>query len=234
MAQTNPGPPERSLAGIGILAKIPPSERGAIERRCAWRGHPAGSTIIDRETPSRDVYFVVAGTVRVVNFSASGREVSLAEVAPGHCFGELSAIDGQPRSAHVVAVSDALTAALPQQAFVDLLTRYPGAALALIARLAAVVRSSTDRIMDLSTMGAHNRIYAELLRLSEPSQANIAVIRPIPIHADLAARVSTSRETVARALSHLVKESVLEKLDDVLMILDVARLQTMVQQFRNE
>ena len=111
--------------------------------------------------------------------------------------------------------------------------------MALLRRLAEVVRESTDRIMDLSTLGAHNRIFAELLRLARESdpkafeqKANQARIRPVPHHVEIASRVSTARETVARVLSDLGKKNVLGRERDALVILDVARLAKMVKEFK--
>lgn len=229
----------QSLAGIELLKALSPSERQALERRCRWRSYDEGEQIIDRETESEDVFFVIAGTAQVVNFSPGGREVSFDDIAAGGLFGELAALDNRPRSASVVAKTPMLTASLPATAFRELLEAHPPIALALLRRLAEVVRESTNRIMDLSTLGAHNRIFAELLRLARDSdpkafeqRTNQARIRPLPPHVDIASRVSTARETVARVLSDLSKKNVLGRERDALVILDVARLAKMVREFK--
>ncbi|MEM9682978.1 MAG: helix-turn-helix domain-containing protein, partial [Pseudomonadota bacterium] len=83
-------------------------------------------------------------------------------------------------------------------------------------------------------LGANNRVYAELLRLSKPGirDDNTATIQPIPIHGDIASRVSTTRETVARVLGELSRSDLVRRMDDQLVILDVERLEDMVEQFR--
>ena len=67
------------------------------------------------------------------------------------------------------------------------------------------MRISTDLIIDLRTVGSNKRVHAELLRLAKPDMKveNTAEISPIPIHGDIAVRVSTTRETVARVFSDL-------------------------------
>ena len=231
----------QTLEGIGLLKALTPSERQAFERRCRWRSYNEGEQIIDRETQSEDVFFVISGTARVVNFSPGGREVSFDDIGPGGLFGELAALDRRPRSASVVAKTPILTAAMPSAAFRELLETHPPIAMALLRRLAEVVRESTERIMDLSTLGAHNRIFAELLRLARDSdpkafeqQANQARIRPVPHHVEIASRVSTARETVARVLSDLGRKNVVERERDALVILDVDRLAKMVKEFKVE
>jgi CRP-like cAMP-binding protein len=96
------------------------------------------------------------------------------------------------------------------------------------------VRSNTGRIMDLSTLGANNRVHAELLRLAKATLKpdNTAEITPIPIHGDIASRVSTTRETVARVLSDLTRQGIIEKRGHSLMVLDYERLEQMVDEVR--
>ncbi|MBV8535638.1 MAG: Crp/Fnr family transcriptional regulator [Alphaproteobacteria bacterium] len=231
----------QSVAGIELLKPLTPAERQAVERRCRWRSFDEGEQIIDRETQSEDVFFVISGTARVVNYSPGGREVSYDDIGPGGVFGELAALDNRPRSASVVAKTDMATASLTAAAFRELLLQHPPIAMALLRRLAEVVRESTDRIMDLSTLGAHNRIFAELLRLARESdpkafeeRANQARIRPVPHHVDIASRVSTARETVARVMSDLSKNGVVDRERDAMVLLDVGRLAKMVKEFKLE
>ena len=233
--------PAQTLAGIGLFKMLAPADRQAVERRCRWRTYAEGEQIIDRETDTQDVFFVVSGLTRVVNYSPGGREVSFDEIGEGGVFGELAAIDGRPRSAAVIARTETLTASLSSAAFREVLDASPPVANALLRRLAAVIRESTDRIMDLSTLGAHNRVYAELLRQAHEADpkafergANQARIHPMPVHSAIAARVSTARETVARVLGDLTRKGILERETDALRILDVNRLTEMVKEFRGD
>ena len=227
----------RTLDAVEILQPLTPAERRAIAQRCRWKNWSADEQIIDRDTDSHDVYFVAAGAARVVMYGLAGREVTFDDVPPGGSFGELAAIDGGKRSANVVAVQPTVTAALSAGAFRELLAEHPPVALACLRRLARIVRASTGRIMDLSTLGANNRIYAELLRLARSSEAkgggNESVLRPIPVHSDIAARVSTTRETVARVLSDLQRKHLVRRDKDALVIADLARLSAMVEQFHD-
>ena len=226
----------RSLDGVHLLEALTPEERRALERRCFWRRWAPGEQIIDRETLSNDVYFIVRGRARVTDYSVSGhREIVFDELAAGMAFGELAALDGEPRSAHIVAVDEVLTASLPAEAFIDLLFEHREVGLALMQRLTEMIRASTERIMDLSTLGAHNRVYAELLRRARTggrAAPNTAIIEPNPHHAEIAARVSTTRETVARVMSDLAHRGLLKREGEVLVITDLPLLAAMVQKFK--
>ena len=226
----------RRLAGIAILSDLRPSELAAVEQSCRWRHYAVHEQIIDRQSDSRDVYFVVSGKVRVVNYALSGREVALDDVEDGGYFGELAALDGRPRSASVMALTDSVIASLPPDLFLKTLATHPTTALKVMARLALVVRNSTDRIMDLSTLAANNRVHADLLRQARAADdgTNKAVIHPIPLHADIASRVSTTRETVARVLNDLARQGIVKRTKDALVVPDVARLQQIVEDVRGE
>jgi CRP/FNR family transcriptional regulator, cyclic AMP receptor protein len=227
-------PADHTLRDIPLLASMPPYAREAIELQCRWRSFSADEQIIDRQSTNRDVFFITRGKIQVVMYSLSGREITFDDSEAGGHFGELAAIDGQPRSANVVALENTTVAIMSPDTFNRVLLDHPAIAQQLMIRMAKVIRTSTDRIMDLSTLGANNRVYGELLNLSKQGLRgdNTARIKPIPTHGDIASRVSTTRETVARVLSDLARAELVRREATELLINDVARLTNMVEEFR--
>lgn len=194
-----------SLAGVKLFQALDEAERGRLESRCTWRRYGAGETVLERGSESREVLFLIAGAVNILNISLTGREVAYARLEAGDCFGELAAIDGEPRSASVVAAEPTLVAVLPSARFIELLRAQAGVTFTLLQRLTGMVRKGDVRIMELSTLAATQRVYAELLRMARPDAAvpSLWVIHPLPPLREIASRISTTRETVARALSQL-------------------------------
>jgi CRP/FNR family cyclic AMP-dependent transcriptional regulator len=235
MSSTKKAPPPqaaRTLKGVALFAPLADGPRQAIEAKCRWRSFDADQPIIDRDSDDSDVYFLVAGRARVVIYSETGREVSFDEIEAGACVGELAAIDAGPRSASVVALVPSLLAVLPRQSFLDAVLASPTAQLALLNHLAKMVRHATSRIVELSTLGAHNRVYAEILRLAKPAAGGRTLIHPIPAHGDIAARVSTTRETVARVFSELARKKIVVREKGELVVLEPKRLKEMVHEFK--
>lgn len=220
----------RTLAGIELLQGLDETERRRIEERCQWRRYGPGQTILERGSESREVLFIVRGAVNIVNFSLSGREVAYATLKTGECFGELAAIDGKPRSASVVAIEPTLVAVLPSGRFLDLLKQRVEVTFRVLERLTTMVRSGDVRIMELSTLAATQRVYAELLRMATPDTAvpGLWVIHPLPPLREIASRVSTTRETVARALSQLYPTGLVRRKGRSLYIMDRARYESML------
>jgi len=202
-----------SLGGIELLAGLPEDELAAVERRCTWRRYKNGEQILDRNSDSRDVLFVAEGEVQIVNYSASGREIAYATVRRGGYFGELAAIDGQPRSASAVAQGACVLALIAPSAFIELVESHVSVSMQVMQRLAKIIRTCDERIMDLSTLGAVQRVYLELLRLAEedPVTPGVWVIYPMPTQSNIAARASTTRETVARVIGQLAQEALVKK-----------------------
>ena len=163
--------------------------------------------------------------MQIVNYSMTGREIALARLPAGSFFGELAAIDGQPRSASVVAVEPCLLASASPSLFIDLVTRHPGVARSVLAKLCGIVRSCDERIMDLSTLGAVQRVYLELLRLGREDANGMLVIAKLPTHKTIASRASTTRETVARSISQLTAASILAKQGDALVVRERDKLE---------
>jgi CRP-like cAMP-binding protein len=232
----------KTLDAITIFKSLTQSERDAIAQQCQWRRFHSQETIIDAHQRDSDVYFIVRGMIRVVSYGSNGKEVSFADIEAGDCFGELSAIDGKDRSAMVVALEPTFTATLSAKQFNAIIDSHPTVCKALLYKLTALVRSTSARIMDLSTLGANNRVYAEILRQANNylntlptmnrDSARI-ILSPAPTHSDIAARVSTTRETVARSMSILAKRKILKRIKGGIEVTDKVALQNIVEEFRD-
>ena len=224
--------PERSLGEISILVEVPPKMMTEIEHECHWLEYSPGDVIIDTTDTTTDVYFLVKGRLRVMNILADTQEVALAELQSGDCFGELSAIDSKNRSARVTAMERSIVASLPSKEFRRLLVVCPEMALALLKSLTSLIRTLSARVTSLSLMSPHQRVYYELLRISEPNTQGDGswIIRNIPNHAEIAAWVGAEREVVADAIGRLARERVVERKHKNLLIKDRDRLQRLTEQ----
>lgn len=155
-----------------------------------------------------------------------GREVVYAEIPAGGHVGELAAIDGGPRSADVIAVTDCLIGALPAASFRALLARHPDMALRLLEGFARVVRLADRRITELSTMAAVERICRELLRRSHGDKRAL-VVDELPTQELLASVTGTTRETVGKVMAQLAHSGLVRRCNRSLHLLDVERIKAL-------
>lgn len=218
--------PRETLDKIGLLRSVDPKELAAIERRCIWRHAQAKQWLLEQDDVGTDIYFLTSGVVRVLITPAPDREIILADINAGGYFGEMAAIDGQPRSAGILAVTDATIACMSAPTFREILHKHPDVSEQLLRQLVTRIRALDQRVNEFSSMHVKHRIYAELLRRSrpDPTDQRQALVSPPPVHSDIAARVSTRREMVARELKALERAGLLTKRRGAFVLTDVPQL----------
>jgi CRP-like cAMP-binding protein len=213
---------------IAFFKEVADLDIEKFERRCLWRRVEEGETVVDYEDESSDVYFIMAGDVRVLIRTPAGKEIILAEMRPGQFFGELSAIDGVKRSANVTALTRSEVCIMPAAVFRDVMFTSRTACDKILKMLSGRVRELNHRLAELSVLDLKHRLYSELMRQSHarPGHAGERVVTPPPYHHILAARIGCRREQVTRELSAMTAEGIIEKTRGALVILKPQVLQT--------
>jgi CRP/FNR family cyclic AMP-dependent transcriptional regulator len=190
-----------------------------------------GQHIVNVRDEDTNLYLINSGSVRVTLFSNDGKDVSFIDIDTGGNFGEFSAIDGKPRSANVIALSDGEITVVPPNVFMTMLEKYPTACIAMLRQLTTIIRRLCDRIFEYSTLDVSNRIHLELLRLSKENLDLDGVARIInpPTQIEMASRVSCTREAVSREYKKLEKSGVIERAPKRLVIKDFNQLEELAR-----
>ncbi|HLW92657.1 MAG TPA: cyclic nucleotide-binding domain-containing protein, partial [Roseiarcus sp.] len=127
-----------SLARTPLFASLAAEDIRSLDSRCVWRRVSAGAWVIDDHADGMDVFFVLSGHARVV-IGGSAREIILRDIHDGDYFGELSAIDGRPRSAGIIAITDTIVAQMPASVFREMIHRHPSVCDQVLSSLASVI-----------------------------------------------------------------------------------------------
>jgi CRP-like cAMP-binding protein len=153
-------------------------------------------------------------------------------------FGEISVIDGEPRSASVEIEEDCLLGTLSAERFLGLIAEHPTFGRAVMMHLAAHVRRLSRRVFEFSTLSVQARVHAELLRLAEVFgvRDNQSLLSPAPRLVDVADSVSTTREAVSRVIGRLKARGIVERASNprILRILNVEALRELVREAKGE
>ncbi len=210
----------QSLARHPFFKDVAGFDFERFDRRVVWKKCDDGETIVDFEDKSTDVYFLLSGEVRVLLRTAAGKEVILADIKAGEFFGEMSAIDGIPRSANVTALTKAEVGIMPSSVFRDILFSTQAACDKVLRLLTHRVRDVNTRLAEMAIFDLRHRLYSELLRLSHPrpGHAGERVVTPPPFHHVVAARIGCRREQVTRELSNMSHEGLVEKTRGALVL----------------
>jgi CRP-like cAMP-binding protein len=225
-------PAQMSFLGLArnpMLSDLSPDRLSELAAQCSWKRYEAGQVVVSRHAPSSDVHLIVDGRVRIHVYSSDGREVLFTHVQEGGIVGDFAAVDGGLRTTDAHASSTVLCATLSGEDFRQLLHEERAVEEKYVRYLVGLVRRLTDHVIELSTLGVQNRIRAEVLRMAQAqSEEGKAKLEPAPRHADLAARVGTSREQVTRELSALTRQGLLQKTGRALLVTDVSGLKALV------
>ncbi len=221
-----------SLRDIRVLVEVPPDLLSEIEAKCDWWVYEADKVVINLADKTTDAYFVVKGKLKVMDYLSEDQQVALAELGRGDCFGELSAIDSKSRSARVITLEPTLLASLSGKEFRRLIVACPEMGLALLKRFSGFIRTLNTRITTLSTMQPNQRIFYELIRMSEPNTQGDGtwIIDNAPNHSEIASWAGTEKEVVAKAIGKLARDGVVVRKNRNLIIKDFARLQRLSEQ----
>jgi len=225
-------PSKRTLKHMKLLAEASPEQIAELEASCEWLEYDVDEIVVNLKDESTNAFFVVKGKLRAMDFLTEDEEVALAELVEGNSFGELSAIDLKVRSARVTTIEPTLLASVSSKDFRKLLFDCPGISLSMLKTFAGFIRTLNTRITALSTMSPHQRIYHELLRISEPNTHGDGtwVIQNVPHHSEIATWVGAEKQTVAEAIGGLARDGIIERKQGSLHIKDRARLQRLASQ----
>jgi CRP/FNR family transcriptional regulator, cyclic AMP receptor protein len=186
------------LGTVALFRGLERHELAAFAAVTRERGYPRGSVIVFEDDPGDALFIVREGRVKVVLIGEDGREVILGILGEGDHFGELSLIDGQPRSAHVIAMEEARLLVLRREDFRQRVQESPRVAWALMQELSRRLRRADEQIGSLVLLDVNGRI-ARLL-LARLSSDEISAKGKRLTHQQIAQMVGASRETVSRAM----------------------------------
>ena len=194
------------LRNVPIFTDLTDSDLTKIASNMVPRVYEKGQMILLEESMGETFFIITEGTVKVTRLSADGREVILAILGESDFFGEMSLLDGEGRSANIVANEDSKVLTLSRSDFLDCLESYPKIAIALLEELAIRLRKSDQQIESLSLSDSEHRIGITLIRLAGElgtiKQGHVTV-KNLPYQQDIANMAGTSRETVSRTLKLL-------------------------------
>ena len=211
------------LQSVSLFFDLSEKELGYIEEKMVTKRYENGNYIFLEDSEGEQCFFVAKGSVKVTRLSKDGREVILTMLNAGDFFGEMSLLDGESRSANVIALEETEVLTLNREDFLVVLHDYPTIAIQLVKEMAGRLRKSDRQIASLSLSDAEKRITMCIIRFADDQgviKNGKVSIPKTPIQQDIANMAGTSRETVSRALSILEKENLIERNGRELIILD--------------
>lgn len=214
------------LKNIPLFNGLDDIDLKRIAELMVTKRYKKNNLIIFEDDLGSNLFFIKNGRVKISGISDEGGEAIFSILAEGEFFGELSLIDGLPRSATVTSIEDVELWVLHRGDFLEMLERYPQVSITLLKELARRIRRSDMQIKSLSLKDARGRVASTLIRLAEDIgviRGGKVVINELPLQRDLASIAGTSRETISRVIKKFEEEHHLVKMDNSLIFNDFDR-----------
>jgi CRP/FNR family cyclic AMP-dependent transcriptional regulator len=213
-----------TLRGIPLFNELRGGDIERLSLAARERSYPKNSVILFEDDPGDALFVVVSGQVKVVLTAEDGREVILSVRDQGDFFGEMSLIDTEPRSAHVIAMEDARLVVLRREDFQKCLSEIPQIAVGLLRALCRRLRQADDKIGGLVLLDVPGRVAGLLLDMADDNDG-VTITKRITHHM-IAQMIGSSRETVSRTMRSMVEQSVIEASRKKISILNRPVLET--------
>ncbi|HSQ40989.1 MAG TPA: Crp/Fnr family transcriptional regulator [Fibrobacteraceae bacterium] len=203
------------LKGVDLFSSLSEEQLDTLARLVIPQTFSKDETIILEDDESVQALFLIAeGEVKVYMTGMDKRETILTLLTKGDFFGEMSLIDGEPRSASVKSVTPAEVLIIRREHFIQQIKQTPDLAMSLLVEMSKRLRKANRQIGSLAMLTVYGRIAGTILNLVEERGVRIhgengkmvTVIRNRPTQKQLAEMSGTTRETVSRVLSQLQKK----------------------------
>ncbi len=209
------------LTRLRFFSKLDAAALAAVAQAAIPRRFDAGKVIYLEGEPATTLYVLESGWVKATRMSAEGREQSISVLQPVEMFGDIAVFTGSSYPGTVVALEDAEVWAIDGVTFLDLVTRNPSLAMAVIRHLAERVVYFIGLVEDLSLRSVEARLATTLLRNAQTVDDRLIVPRRQWTTFDqMATRLGTVRDVLSRALHTLEEEHLLKVERHQIVLLD--------------
>ncbi|WP_179401931.1 Crp/Fnr family transcriptional regulator [Burkholderia guangdongensis] len=194
-----------------LLRNVTDDVIAEVSRHIHYRRFGKRDFVVHKGDAGTSLLMLISGRLQVIALSEDGREIGLNFVETGDYFGELSIIDGGPRSASIVATTESVVGFLPKPQAEALFYRNPAVVEALLQRLCRTIRQASNYRSMLGLSRAYARVYSVLATSMRKGVGDLLTIENLPNQQAIAIMANVSRETVSRAIRSLIDSQVIER-----------------------
>jgi len=206
------------LKRVSLFSGLGERQLDALASSSVRRAFPKGRMIVAEGEPSAALYILLSGRAKVQRSDSEGKEVILAILGAGECFGEMSLIDDAPRSASVITIESCDFMAINKDAFKEILLENPQIAMKIMKGLVKRLREADRKIETLALLDVYGRVARALIDFSEEVDGERIVKGKLP-RQEIAKMIGASREMVSRVMKGLEAEGYIVPLESGKLVL---------------
>jgi CRP/FNR family cyclic AMP-dependent transcriptional regulator len=198
------------LKQVPLFADLADEDIRALMSMAKRRTFRNGEVIFHRDDPGQVLYVIKEGKVKICLISPDGQEISLVVFGKGECFGELTILDGLPRSADAVALEKVECYTLQRSDFHQAIIKNPKIAIQVLEVLSKRLRTTDNMVEDLIFLDVYGRVAKKLLELADTHGTRVENGTRIDVRLtqqELASMVGASRESVNKVMGYFTDKN---------------------------
>lgn len=222
---------EQLVLQIPLLSSLEAEDRRRVAQLIHFRRYTARASVVHEGDPGNSLFLVLSGYLKAVTRGTEGREMLLSVMGPGEVFGELSLLDGKPRSCSCVALESAELASIERDAVLGMLRTSPELGIQLLEVVTQRLRNLSERCESITSLDVSGRLARVVLNLADKhgERAGPGIrVRVKLSQQELGDMVGATRESVNKLLGDWKQAGLLHQEEGRVVITDVDALRRMV------
>jgi CRP/FNR family cyclic AMP-dependent transcriptional regulator len=181
-----------------------------------------GQRLFERGDPGGTMYVVMKGRIEISVVSEAGRKISLNLIGSGNCFGEVSMIDNQIRTASAVALEPTSLQPIGRSTFFAAARLCPELAITIAEILSERVRWVSESVEDYALLPLDRRLARRILLLHDKFSNPDGTIEIA--QSDLADFAGATRESTNKILMQWRSQGMISLKRRTIQLIDRAKL----------
>ncbi|MFH0775623.1 MAG: Crp/Fnr family transcriptional regulator [bacterium] len=211
------------LRSVPIFSQFDEEELISLAEIAKFSLYKKGDWFFAKDDVGAYLFVLQKGLARVVVEGEEAREITLSILHPRDFFGEMSILDGKPRSAAVIAQEECKALVIARDSFLKFIKQYPSVGIKILGILCQRLRKTDQQVETLAFFRAEQKIADVLLKLKEEygKKTEEGLLLDIKLtHSEIASLAGMTRETSNRVLSRFAKRGWIKKIGKKIMLLD--------------
>ncbi|MFC4306140.1 Crp/Fnr family transcriptional regulator [Cohnella boryungensis] len=201
------------LRKVSLFQHLKDDQLESILRISRRRTFPAGTTLFREKDTGLTFYVILEGSIKLFTKSGNGEEKVLSLVAGGESFGELSLLDGRPRSASAQTLEKTIVLELSTEQFMSLLENHFDITRAILVELCSRLRATNEHVNDLTFLDERTRVVKSLIQLASRSgkrDGNLITVRMTLNYDELAQMAGVAKASLSEVIRELEARGILQ------------------------
>jgi CRP-like cAMP-binding protein len=192
-----------------VFGALEPAQLEQLVSYARTRRVPAGTTLFSKGDPGTELFAVSAGTVKISVPAPDGREAMFNLLHPGEIFGEIALLDGRPRTADAMAMTDCELTVIERRDFLAFVLGEPNVALQLISLLCERLRIASAHHEEVVFLDLPTRLARILLQLADQNEAGAEEPKLKITQLEISQMLGLTRESVNKQLRAWAKRGLI-------------------------